>query len=211
VEQHVRRIAERDEQVDPAVVVEVDPGHLARFAFDVDAEVVRDVGESAAAVVPIEFVCDARSPREPDVEVEAPVGVRIAPRRGARIRQVRHPGLPAGLDERAAIVAVQAVCDAVLEPDEEVEITVVVVIGPAAWLPASHRKQLWLDELEARRGGRIRAAPRKQPVPRRHRTHDPRPAEPHEAASIHSHGVSQNRLNYYKRSEGQEFLVHVSP
>ena len=94
---------------------------------------------------------DARPAGEPDVEVETPVGVRIAPRRGARVGQIRHAGLGRDLDERAAIVAVQTVRDAVLEADEQIEIAVVVVVGPATRLAAGRGEQVRLHELEARR------------------------------------------------------------
>ena len=56
MEEHVGRVAKGDKEVEAAVVVEIDPTDLAGFAFDIDAEVSRDIGELSVAIVAVELV-----------------------------------------------------------------------------------------------------------------------------------------------------------
>ena len=60
VEEHVRRVAKSHEQVDAAVVVEIDPRDLPRLSLDVDAEVASDLCEfPAVALVAIQLIGSA--------------------------------------------------------------------------------------------------------------------------------------------------------
>ena len=88
--QPVRLVAERDEEIEIAVVVVVDPRRLARDAARREAERRRHVREMASvAVVAIELVGDAAD--EADVQIDVAVAVEVAPRRGARFDRCR-PG-----------------------------------------------------------------------------------------------------------------------
>ena len=184
VEQHVRRVAEGHEQIDAAVVVEIDPRHLASLALDVDAEVAGGVGEAPLAVVDIELVRHARTAGETDVEIEPAVRVRIAPRRRPRVGRVGQTGIGRDLDEPAAVVAIQPVGDPVLEADEEIEIAVVVEIGPTTRLDAGGGEEIRLDQLEARRRGRVGRIEAERLIARANAPGHRRRPDPYEPAPI---------------------------
>ena len=154
-EQHVRRVTERDEQIEVAVVVVVDPRHLARFAHRIDAEGRGDVREvGAVAIVAIESVARSRAAGEADVQIDVAVAVEVAPRGGACVGEVGNPRRRRDLHECSAVVAIQAIGLPVLESDEQIQIAVAVDVRPGVGLPPGGGEQLRLHQLELRGAGR---------------------------------------------------------
>ena len=135
-------------KIEIAVVVVVDPRHLARDAREVHAERGRDVGEmTAVAVVVIELV--RRAVDEADVEIEVAVAVEVAPRGGTRFHVIGEADRGGDVLEPAVILAIKAI-GAPAKSDELVEIAVVVEVGPGVRLAAGRAEQLGLDQHEGR-------------------------------------------------------------
>ena len=153
VEQHVRRVPERDEQIHLAVVVVVNPADLTGLAHGVDAHGAADLGEVLAApVIAIQLVRNSRSPAESDIEIQLTVAVEVAPRRGPGIVQVGQIQLGGHLPERAIVMPIEPIREVGLEPDKQVEVAIVVEVGPAIRLTAGAGEQVWLNQLEVRDG-----------------------------------------------------------
>ena len=69
-----------------------------------------------------------RSAGEANIQIDVTVAVEIAPRCGARVRRIGNPGTACRLDEGAAIVAIQTIRFALLEADEQIQVSIGVVI-----------------------------------------------------------------------------------
>ena len=152
VEQRVRAIAERDEQIDLAVVVVIDPADLPALADEIDAHPAPDLGEVlAVAIVAIQLVRHRGVPREPDVQIHVPVAVEIAPRRRARILAVGEADLRRDIEELAVSgIPIKSIQMAATEAHEQIGIAVVVEIGPGVGLRAAFVEHLRIDNLELR-------------------------------------------------------------
>src|SRR5262249_12567997 len=145
-EEAIRLVAERDEQVEVAVVVVVDPRDLAGDAADVHASLRRDVGEvPAVAVIAIELV--RRPVDEPDVQVELASAIEVAPGGGGCLDVGGEADGRSDVDEPPVILAVEAIRPAA-KPDELVEVAVVVEVGPRVGLSAADGEELRLNKRE---------------------------------------------------------------
>ena len=101
------------------------------------------------AVIAIQLVW--RTAYEADVEIEVTIAVEIAPRGGAGFHVVRQADGSRHILEPAVVLAIEAI-RTTAEPDELVEIPVVIEVGPRIRLTAGRGKELRLDQLERRRG-----------------------------------------------------------
>ena len=164
-EEHVRRVAEADEEIEVAVVVEVDERRLPRLAGRVDAHRLRHLDERlAGALVAIEPARNLGLARESDEQVDVAVAVEVAPRRGARVVEIGDAELRGDVRERAVVVAIETVRLALPEADEQIEVAVVVEVGPAVRLTAGGGEEIRLDELEARRGSGLTSSGLARPL-----------------------------------------------
>ena len=103
--------------------------------------------------------------RESHEEVDVSVAIEIAPRRSAGIVEIRHPELRGDVDERAVVIAVQAVRHPLSEADEEIEIAIAIEVRPAIRLTSCGGEEIGLHELELWLGsGRSRLARGPWPV-----------------------------------------------
>ena len=152
-EEQVRRVAQADKEIEVAVIVEIDERRLPGLAGRVDAHRLRHVHERlAGALIAIQLARDGGLAREAHEQVDVAVAVEIAPGRRARVVEIGDTHLGANLDERAVVIAIQLVRHAFAEADEEIEIAVVVVVGPAIGLASRGREEIRLHQLELRLG-----------------------------------------------------------
>ena len=108
-----------------------------------------DFGEMLAVpVVAIQLVGNPRPSGEPDVEIQMTVSVEVAPRRSPGVGQVGQAQLGGHLPERAAVVPIEPIREAGLVSDEQVEVAIVVEVGPAIRLSTGAGEQIWLNQLE---------------------------------------------------------------
>ena len=119
------------------------------MADHVDAQLPPDVHEALAAVVAVQPVRHGRGARKADEQIGIPVVVVVAPRRDARLVEVGEADLGRDVDERAVVVAIQAVHLAA-EADEQIEVAVAVEVGPGIRLAALEREERRLHRLEER-------------------------------------------------------------
>ena len=149
-EQHVGAIAKADKQIEIAVGVDVDPGRLAHGAGTDRQTGVAGYVHEAPAIVAIEPQHRrgwCRGGREPDEQIGIAVGVEVSPRRGARRPRVGDAGRRRHVGEDARVVAIQPVRRAV-EPDEQIDVAVAVVIRGGVDERAAGGEQLRLDRFE---------------------------------------------------------------
>src|SRR5262245_3211564 len=113
-----------------------------------------------------------------------PVVCKVAPGCRACVGGVGYTKILGDVREGTAVVAIQTIRDALLEPDELVVEAVAVEVCPATRLSARHGEHLGLDELEMLRvtGGRRRDPADSQAADRADR------CRLDETASVDSHG-----------------------
>src|SRR6185436_18671960 len=91
-EEHVRAILKRDEEIEIAVRVEIDPRGLAdRASLETKAGHRGDLGESSR-IIPVEPQYGAVARREANQEIGIAVAIHITPGSGASSARVRQPG-----------------------------------------------------------------------------------------------------------------------
>src|SRR5439155_13591074 len=100
----------------------------------------------------------------------------------------------------ASVVSVQSIRDAVLEAGKEIEMAVVVEIGPAVRLSAGDCKQVGLNQLELRRDCLGRG--REQPTACRKCTGDAGGTEANESTPIHPHVSSHSTHSTHSTLRG---------
>jgi hypothetical protein len=147
-EQAIRSVAKRNEEIEIAVVVVIDPHSLTCHAGEGQPERRRDVGEMpAVSIVAVQLV--GRRACESHEQVDIAVPVEVAPRGDARLDVVGDADLCRHIAKASVILLVEAIRPAA-KADELVELPVVVEIGPGVRLAARRGEEVLLHELEIR-------------------------------------------------------------